>query len=106
METVIAALIGAVGGTIVCLINNHFSHKKAMAENNAHKLEMEAKQQQIISMIEYKLDELTKHVEKHNQVIERTYKLEQLAVLFDEKMKVANNRIADLERHQEHKGEL
>lgn len=101
METVIAALIGAVGGTIVCLINNHFSHKKAMAENNAHKLEMEAKQQQIISMIEYKLDELTKHVEKHNQVIERTYKLEQLAVLFDEKMKVANKRIGDLERHQE-----
>ncbi len=68
-----------------------------------HTMEMEAKQQQIIAMIEYKLDELTKHVEKHNQVIERTYKLEQLAVLFDEKMKVANNRIRDLERNHDEK---
>ena len=99
--SIVAALIGAAGGITVCLINNHFTHKKTVAENDAHNLEMEAKQQQIIALIEYKLDELTKHVEKHNQVIERTYKLEQLAVLFDEKMKVANKRIADLERHQE-----
>lgn len=101
MATVIAATIGAGMTLIVCLINNHYAHKKTLAEQNAHNLEMEAKQQQIIAMIEYKLDELTKHVEKHNQVIERTYKLEQLAVLYDEKMKVANNRIADLERRQE-----
>ena len=101
MPTVIAASIGAGMTLIVCLINNYFTHKKTVAENDAHNLEMEAKQQQMIALIEYKLDELTKHVEKHNQVIERTYKLEQLAVLFDEKMKVANNRIHDLERHQE-----
>jgi len=35
-----------------------------------------------VNLIEYKLEELTKRVEKHNSVIERTYKLEsQVAVI-------------------------
>ena len=101
METVISALIGGAVTLTVCLINNHFTHKKISKQQMEQAAEMDAKQQQTIALIEYKLDELTKHVEKHNQVIERTYKLEQLAVLYDEKMKVANKRIADLERHQE-----
>ena len=33
-------------------------------------------------------------MEKHNTVLERTFRLE-------ERMKVANNRIQDLERHEE-----
>lgn len=39
----------------------------------------------------YRLSELEKKVDKHNSVIERTYILE-------EKMKVANHRIDDLEK--------
>ncbi len=35
---------------------------------------------------------------KHNQVIERTYVLEESVSLLDERIKVANHRIADLER--------
>lgn len=54
------------------------------------------------ALIEYKLDELTKKVEKHNNVIERTYKLEELTALQEEKIKVANHRIEDLERRTEH----
>lgn len=38
-----------------------------------------------------------KHVEKHNQVIDRTYALETQAALMDEQIRVANHRIADLE---------
>ena len=37
-------------------------------------------------------------VDKHNSVIARTYKLEQDYALIDEKIKVANHRIDDLER--------
>lgn len=48
-------------------------------------------------LIEYKLNELTKRVDKHNGVIDRTYKLEQDTALQEEKIKVANNRIKDLE---------
>jgi len=39
----------------------------------------------------HRLEQLEKKVDKHNSVIERTYRLE-------EKMKVANHRIDDLER--------
>ena len=41
---------------------------------------------------------LTKEVEKHNQVVERVYSLETKADVFEEKMKVANHRIDDLEK--------
>lgn len=49
------------------------------------------------TLIEYKLEELTKRVDKHNNVIERTYKLEEFAKVYEEKVKVANHRIDDLE---------
>lgn len=45
----------------------------------------------------YKIDELKKQVEKHNSVIDRTYKLEERATLAEEKIEVANHRISDLE---------
>lgn len=50
------------------------------------------------SLIAYRLSELEKRVEKHNQIVERTYKLEEAAQLLDERVKVANHRIEDLEK--------
>lgn len=76
METIISACISAGVTLIVCVINNHGQQEKTRA------------------LMEYKLDELTKRVEKHNSVVERTYILE-------EKIKVANHRIEDLERKVE-----
>lgn len=45
----------------------------------------------------YRIEQLEKKVDKHNTVVERTYKLEQDFCLIDEKMRVANHRIGDLE---------
>ena len=45
-----------------------------------------------------RIDELTRHVEKHNSVIDRTYKLEELTAVQTEQIKVANHRIEDLEK--------
>lgn len=45
----------------------------------------------------YRLEQLEQKVEKHNQVIDRVYKLEQSEAVFHEEMKVANHRIGDLE---------
>ncbi len=50
------------------------------------------------ALMEYRLKELEKKQDKHNEVIERTYKLEDRVNILDEKMKVANHRIDDLER--------
>lgn len=45
-------------------------------------------------LVKYRIDQLEKKVEKHNSIVERTYILE-------EKVKVANHRIEDLERKGE-----
>lgn len=46
----------------------------------------------------YRIEQLEKKVDKHNTVVERTYKLEQNFCLMDEKIRVANHRIDDLEK--------
>ena len=48
-------------------------------------------------LTEYRIKELEKKQDKHNQVIERTYKLEERMELVEERQKVANHRITDLE---------
>ncbi len=45
----------------------------------------------------YRLAQLEKKVDKHNQVVERTFKLEERAAVLEEDVKVANHRIDDLE---------
>ena len=83
MDTAISsALISGAVTLVVCLITNSAAAAKTRA------------------LIEYKLDELTKRVDKHNSVIERTYNLEKLTELQEEKIKVANHRIDDLERKE------
>ncbi|MBQ0112240.1 MAG: hypothetical protein KBT03_03830 [Bacteroidales bacterium] len=80
IETILPSLISAGVTLAVCMITNKSQHDKTVA------------------LIEYKIDELTKRVDKHNNVIERTYKLEQENAVQVEALKVANHRIEDLER--------
>lgn len=84
METIISACISAGVTLIVCLISNHAQQEKTRA------------------LMEYKIDELTKRVDKHNNTIERTYQLEEKVSLHEEKFKVANHRIEDLEKENNH----
>jgi len=49
----------------------------------------------------YRIEQLEKKVEKHNNVIERVYRLEQQNAVEEEEIKVANHRIDDLERKVE-----
>ena len=80
METIISACISAAVTLVVCLICNHSQQEKTRA------------------LMEYKLEELTKRVDKHNNVVERTYALEQELKVQEEQIKVANHRINDLEQ--------
>ena len=49
----------------------------------------------------YRVEQLEEQVAKHNNLIERTYRLEERTELQEEKIKVANHRIDDLERKVE-----
>ena len=75
----IPAIISAAGAVVACVINSYF-------QSNTTR-----------NLIEYKIAQLTKEVEKHNNVIERVYQLEKNQEVVNEQIKVANHRIADLE---------
>jgi hypothetical protein len=79
-DVIIVAIITGVLSLAGTLAGSYFSQKKTTA------------------LVVYRLEQLEKKVDKHNQVIERTFQLEKRCDLFDEKIKVANNRIKDLER--------
>ena len=51
----------------------------------------------------YRIEQLEKKVDKHNNLIERTYAIEQHNAVVDEEIKVANHRIDDLEKISERK---
>lgn len=72
-----------------------------MINNASQKRQNKSQYEETISLIEYKLDVLTKRVEQHNNLIDRTYKLEVQAALQDEKLRVANHRIEDLEKERD-----
>lgn len=76
-EAIIVAALGLVG----TLAGSYFTSRKSTA------------------LIAYRLEQLEAKVSKHNNLVERTYALEETVALMDERMKVANQRIADLEGH-------
>lgn len=52
------------------------------------------------ALMEYRLQQLEEKVNKHNNLIERMYAVEEKTTVLDEKLKVANHRIEDLEARQ------
>ena len=52
-------------------------------------------------LTQYRLEQLEKKVDKHNNVIERMFDLEERASVIEERQRVANHRIDDLERRGE-----
>lgn len=87
MSEIVVGLITATGA-IVCQIIISLSGRQAARR------EREESQQ----LITYRLDQLEHKVTLHNNVIERTYHLEQESEILKEKISVANHRIDDLEK--------
>lgn len=75
-DTIIVAFLSLVG----TMAGAYFANRKSSA------------------LIAYRLEQLEDKVNKHNQVVERTYRLEDNDKLMEEKIKVANHRIEDLEK--------
>ena len=76
-EAIIVAALGLVG----TLVGSYLANRKSTA------------------LIAYRLEQLEQKVSKHNILVERTYALEESVALMDERVRVANHRIADLEGH-------
>lgn len=80
------AMIAAIGATVTALVGAAASIATTVISNN-----------KTTNLMGYRLDQLEKKQDKHNSMIERVYHLEQRADLIDERQKVANHRIDDLE---------
>ena len=76
-EAIIVALLGLVG----TLAGSYLANRKSTA------------------LIAYRLEQLEQKVSKHNNLVERTYALEESVALMDERVKGVNHRIAHLEGH-------
>ena len=79
MESIIVAALALVG----TLAGTYFSNRKSSA------------------LIAYRLEELERKVQAHNNLVERMYQVEERTELQEEKIKVANHRIQDLENRME-----
>ena len=75
-ESVVVALI-AFGGTLVGTFGGIITSSR---------------------LTNYRIQQLEKKVDKHNALVERTFRLEETCSVLGEKIKVANHRIEDLER--------
>ena len=89
-DAVIVGIITAVAA-VVCQVIISMSGRSAAQRERAESNRL----------ITYRLEELEKKMTVHNNVIERTYKLEQDTGIIKEQIKVANHRIDDLERSVE-----
>lgn len=80
LMTLIAGLVSSGVTLFVCIINNRYQQQKSAA------------------LLEYKFTELEKKVDKHNNLIDRTYALEKRMSVAEEKYNVINYRMDDIEK--------
>ena len=76
METIISACISAGVALIVCIIQ----------------------QNRTLALLDYKIGELQKHVDKHNNLIERMYECEKNIDIHTEHLNTIDHRLDELEK--------
>ena len=92
-EIVLAVLTSMITGGLTLIGVTYTSKKQHDSTVNEIKSD--------ILLIKKDIKDLEDKQDKHNKVIERVYQLEIVTELLEERQKVANNRIKDLERKVE-----
>lgn len=83
----IESLIAAGATLLVCLINNYFQQRRTDAQHA-----------KTISLVSYRLEQLEKKQDLHNNAVARLYEVERKLGIDEERISVANHRIDDLEQ--------
>ena len=79
MSLIVSTLITSIFAVIGTAVGAYYANKKQMA------------------IFTYRVEQLEIKMEKHNQLIERVFRLEESDKLTDERIKVINHRLKDLE---------
>ena len=86
MQTIIGAIISAAAAITVCIINANSQNKKILSELDKHN-----------AVQTEQITQLKEQVHKHNNIIERTYKLEKDVAVLNNRESVSEHRIEELE---------
>ena len=86
METIIGAIISAVAAIAVCIINTNSQNRKILLEMDKHN-----------AVQTEQITQLREQVHRHNNLIERTYNIEQRLAVLNNREKVTEHHIEDLE---------
>lgn len=92
VEILVALISGGVS-----LITGGFAFMGVCITNSKSNQKMQSNMETHQAVFDERLKDLTRQVEKHNSVIERTYEAERQLDVLTEKQRVANHRIDDLE---------
>ena len=92
VEILVALISGGVS-----LITGGFDFIGVCITNSKSNQKMQSNMETHQAVLDERLKDLTRQVEKHNSVIERTYEAEKQIDVLKEKQRVANHRIDDLE---------
>ena len=76
METIISSLISAGVALLICIIQSNKSR----------------------ALVEFRLDELTKQVEKHNSIVERVFNLEKDSALHEEQINTITKDVDSMKK--------
>lgn len=91
-EEITIALITAAVTLAVCLINNIFQNRKNREQNQTN-----------TELLNYKLTQLSDRVDKHNNLVERMYHLEQKVAVHLEHAEGVEEKVNHLEEMAEGK---
>jgi len=84
METIIASALSAIAAIVACIINNNVQRVKEQATIEAKIDSINANYDKTTALITQRIETLTEHVNKHNDLIDRMYKVEALTVHLDD----------------------
>lgn len=88
-DVIISSVITGLISLAVCLVNNHYQNERVEKSHDA-----------TIQLVSYRLEQLEKKQDLHNNAVSRLYEVERKLGIDEEKIRVANHRIDDLENEQ------
>ena len=86
---IISALIAAGAAILVCMINNIYQQEATRKKHD-----------ETIALVDYRLQQLEKKVELHNNAVARLYEVERQLGIDEEKIKSCKRRLEDLEHEK------
>lgn len=93
----ITGAFGLVGGLLVAVVYTHSNERMMEVKEKNQREATEKRDEAQQSLIVYKIEQLQKSQDKHNSIIERTYKIESNVNALSERVDDLSDRVCHIE---------